>query len=134
MRLKRNDDAAAEGACGGQHRRDLRRMMAVVVDDEDAAGFAADVEAPLRAAELFQSRGHAIERKTELHADGHGGQRVQQVVPPRHVRASASRAWPASVADVEPGARLGAAPSRSTLIGPVTTSVAMTSAAAESRP
>ena len=39
-----------------EHRGDLGRMVAVVVDDQDAVRLAADFEAPLRAAELLQAR------------------------------------------------------------------------------
>ena len=84
MRLKCDHDAPPERARGGQDRRDLRRVMAVVVDHEDAVGLAADIEAPLRAAEILQSRGDAVEREAQLHADRHRRQRVQQVVPSGH--------------------------------------------------
>ena len=42
VRLERHDEPPAErGARGGEHGRDLGRVMAVVVDDQDAAGLAA---------------------------------------------------------------------------------------------
>ena len=64
-------------------------MVAVVVDDEDAVRLAAHLEAPLGAAELPQAGRDALERQPELEADGDRRQRVLQVVPARHVAASA---------------------------------------------
>ena len=52
MRLHHRDHPAVGGlARRPQHRRDLDRMMAVIVDDGDAVPFAGAGEAPLHAAE-----------------------------------------------------------------------------------
>ena len=94
MRLERDDQAAAERrARGGQHRGNLGRVMAVVVDDEHAAGLAVALEAPLGAVELPQRRGDARELDADALGDGHRRQRVLQVVPAR-ARASSSVAEP----------------------------------------
>ncbi len=84
MRLKHDDDPPVERARGGDDRGNLRRMVTVVVHDEDAVRLAADVEAALGAAEVLQSCGDAIERQAQFHPDGDGRQRVLQVVPSRH--------------------------------------------------
>ena len=55
MRLERDDQAAAEAlACRAQRGADLRRVMAVVVDHQDAALLAAHLEAAMDAAELLE--------------------------------------------------------------------------------
>ena len=65
VRLKGDDDAAGS-ACGGiEHGADFRRMVTVVVDDEDAARFAADLEPALGAAKLAQTVGDPLERQPE---------------------------------------------------------------------
>ena len=85
MRLEHDDQPPLEpGAGGGDDRRDLGRVVAVVVDDQDAAGLAEQLEAALGAAELGQRRGDGLEAQPELEADGDGGERVQQVVAARH--------------------------------------------------
>ena len=86
MRLERDDDPPVERARRVEHRRNLGRMMAVVVDDQNAARLAAHLEAPLGAAELGEPGRDPVERQAELQADGHRGQRVLQVVPARHVQ------------------------------------------------
>ena len=81
---------AVERARRREHRGDLGRMMAVVVDDQDPVRLATHLEPPLGAAELAQARRQALERHAELEADGDGGQRVQQVVASRHVQLQAT--------------------------------------------
>ena len=56
VRLEHDDDAAIEpGARRGDDGGDFRRVMAVVVDHHDAADFAAQLEPPLGATELFEA-------------------------------------------------------------------------------
>ena len=105
VRLKRDDDAAVQRARRGQHRRDLGRMMAVVVDDENAARLAADLEPALGAAELAQAGGDPLERHAELQPDRDGGERVQQVVPPRHVQRRAGPSVDQRLSPDRPSAR-----------------------------
>ena len=72
MRLKRHDDAAIQRARRREHRGDLGRMMAVVVDDQNAVRLAAHLEPPLGAAELAEPGGNLLERQAELEPDGDG--------------------------------------------------------------
>ena len=66
VRLKRDDQPAAERrARGGQHRGDLGRVMAVVVDHQHAARFAVALESALGAVEPGERVGDA----REVHAD-----------------------------------------------------------------
>ncbi len=138
MRLKGDHDAPPERARRRQHRRDLGRVMAVVVDHEDPVRLAADVEAPLRAAEVLEAGRDAIERQPQLHADRHRCQRVQQVVPSGHrerqrpERGHAVRRSPLAGAPAEPRARRFTV--AVTLIGAIVTSVAIRSAASASSP
>ena len=93
MRLKRDDEAAVErGARGREHRGDLGRVMAVVVDDQHAAGLAVPLEAALGALEVAQRAGDLLELEAEPLADRHGRQRVLQVVPAGHRQLQHDRA------------------------------------------
>ena len=133
VRLERDDDAAVERARRREHRRDLGRVMAVVVDDQNAVRLAAHLEAPLGAAELLQARGDPLERQAELQADRDGGQRVLQVVPAGHVQRQRAerRRGVGRIAAGADAPRDGRARRSS---GPSTTSVAVTSALAASSP
>ena len=85
MRLDDCDHPALGAlARSGQHRADLDRMMAVIVDDRHAAGLADLGEAPLDPAELGEA---LLDRRIgnaqlERHADR--GERVLDVVAARH--------------------------------------------------
>ena len=67
-----------------QHRRDLDRMVAVVVDDGDAVPFAGAREAPLHAAEARKRLADRVVGDLQLvrHRDRRGG--VERVVAARH--------------------------------------------------
>ena len=84
MRLKDDEQPAAGGTGGGDHRGDLGGVMAVVVDHHDAPAFTAHLESPLGAGEFREGGGNARERDLELDADRHGAERIEQVVPARH--------------------------------------------------
>ena len=62
MRLEERDDAARIlGAGGGDRRRDLGRVMRVVVDDAGAGGGRAErLEAAARALEVRERRGRVV--------------------------------------------------------------------------
>jgi hypothetical protein len=70
VRLERDDDApGVSGASSLEHRRDLRRVVPVVVHDPHARDFALQLEAALGAAELGQPRRERLEGRSELQAD-----------------------------------------------------------------
>ena len=102
----------APGLAGGaQHGGDLDRVVAVIVDDGDAAAFAGLGEPPLHAAE--PGEGAADRRVVHVHLDrdGDGRQRVLHVVLPEHRQAErphATRVRPAACGDddLERGAEL----------------------------
>ena len=88
VRLEHDDDAPVDaGAGGGDDGGDLGRVMTVVVYDHDAVFFPEALESPLGALELRQRGGDGREGDADLEADGHGRERVQQVVPARHLQA-----------------------------------------------
>ena len=85
MRLERDDHAPVVGALGRVERRlDLGRVMAVVVDQRDAARLADDREAARDAAEGGERLLGDVERHLELVGDGDGRQAVEHVVRARH--------------------------------------------------
>ena len=86
MRLEGDDDApiVEAGARAGERGADLGRVMAVVVDDHDAAGLAAHGEAAPDAAEAGERALIDGEVDAEEVGDGEHGQRVEHVVPPGH--------------------------------------------------
>ena len=85
VRLHHGDDLAlGRFARRLQHRRDLDRMMAVVVDDGDAVPFAGAGEAPLDAAESRQRLADAFVGDAEFVRDRDRRGGVERVVPPRH--------------------------------------------------
>ena len=86
VRLERDDDAPVQRTRRREHGRNLSWMMAVVVDNQDAVRFAAQLEPALGAAKLAQTGGDAVEWDLELQAHGHRRQRVEQVVPPLGLR------------------------------------------------
>ena len=92
VRLERHDQPPVQRARRGEHRGDLGRMVAVVVDDQDAVRLAAHFEPPLGAAEFRQARRDSIERQTEL-------QRRPPPPPARSARLCRSRARSARAAE-----------------------------------
>ena len=86
MRLEGDDEAALHRPRRGEHGGDLGRMVAVVVDDQDAVGLAANFEAPFGAAELAKAGGDLRERQAQLEPDRDGRQRVLQVVASGHLQ------------------------------------------------
>ena len=94
MRLERHNQSTIERAGGIHHRRQLRRVMAVVVDDQNAPCLAAYLESTLRADEVAESRRDGFEGQPQLETDRDGGQRVQQVVSAGHPeREGAQSGW-----------------------------------------
>ena len=86
MRLERHDDPPIERAGGVQNGCDLRWVMAVVVDNQDAVRFATNLEAPLGATEGAEPRRHLVEGQPELGPDRNRRERVLQVVPARYLK------------------------------------------------
>ena len=86
VRLERDDDAAIlePGARAGERGADLGGVVAVVVDDHDAARLAAYGEAPADAAEAGERALIDVEVDAEEIGDGEHGEGVEDVVPPRH--------------------------------------------------
>ncbi len=99
MRLERDHQARGPGrARGGHHRRDLRRVVTVVVHHGDAVDDADVLEATLGAAKVGQGLGDALERDLQLEADGHGGQGVQHRVPAGHLQGERTEGRRGSIA------------------------------------
>ncbi len=87
MRLEHDDDAPVDaGARRGEDGGDLGRVMTVVVHDHHAVFLPEPLESPLGALELRERSRNRVERNADLEADGHRRQRVQQVVPARHLQ------------------------------------------------
>ncbi len=85
MRLHHRDHLALGRLAGGlEHRRDLDRVVAVVVDHRDAVPLAGLGEAPLDAAETGERLADQIVGNAELARHRDRGGRVQRVVSPRH--------------------------------------------------
>src|SRR5205085_5580564 len=64
----------------------LRRVVAVVVNDDYARGLALKLEAPVDACKLRERARDRLERQLQLDADGDCGERVVYVVQARHVQ------------------------------------------------
>jgi hypothetical protein len=67
-------------AGGGEGGANFGGVMAVVVDDGDAAGRAAKLKSPVDAAEVIEARGDLIGGNFKLAGDGNGGGGVEDVV------------------------------------------------------
>ena len=74
------------GACRRQHRRNLGRVMPIVVDDHHAVFFAKPLESPFGTLELGQCRRDRFERDANLETHGHCSQRIEQVVAAWHLQ------------------------------------------------
>ena len=72
---------AASGSRGAKHRRDLGRVVPVVVEHLHARRCALALEPSLGALESREPRGDGLERHAELQRHRDGGKRVLQVVP-----------------------------------------------------
>ena len=67
-------------AGGGEGGANLSGVVAVIVDDGDAASLAAKLEAPVDSAETAEAFGNLIRVHAELMGDGDGGSGVEDVV------------------------------------------------------
>src|SRR5215470_8751916 len=89
VRLEHDHAAAREALAGGRQRRpDLRRVMAVVVDQQDAGHLALDLEASLDPGEGGERVGHVVDAgylKAEL---------AERVSPVKHLEARGQLAQP----------------------------------------
>ena len=72
--------AVAALAGGGKGGANLGGVMAVVVDDGDAAGGAAKLKAPVDAAEVTEALGNFVGGNFKLAGDGDGGGGVEHIV------------------------------------------------------
>ena len=72
--------AVAALAGGGQGGANLGGVVAVVVDDGDAAGLAAQLEAAVDAAKMVEALGDFVGGNFKLVGDGDGGGGVEHVV------------------------------------------------------
>ena len=85
VRLHHGDDLPVRRGAGGlQHRGDLDRMVAVIVEDRDAVPLARAGEAALHAAEARERLADRVGRDAELVRDRDGGGGVERVVRARH--------------------------------------------------
>src|SRR5579883_3455475 len=81
MRLKQNVHSTVTPlACGSQGGANLRRMMAIVVDNGHTFFAAANLEAPVDTAEFRQRRGDHLWIDAEFEPDSGRGRRVQHIV------------------------------------------------------
>src|ERR1035438_8925265 len=81
VRLEKDMDApGAAGARGCQRRQNFSWMMAVIVDDADAADFAFDLEAAAHACEFLKSLARDIGCDAEFERYRNRGSCVQDVV------------------------------------------------------
>lgn len=79
------DSPVAALAGGGEGGADFGGVMAVVVDDGDAADGAAMLEAAVDATETAEAFRYETGRNAEFDADGNGGGGVEQVVASGYV-------------------------------------------------
>ena len=85
MRLHDGDHAPADDRPRRlQHRGDLDRMVAVIIDDRDAVPFAGLGEAAADAAEVAQGGAHHLVAQAQLLGDGDRGQRILHIVVAEH--------------------------------------------------
>src|SRR5262249_11969733 len=86
VRLKRHEDAPSQTARCGQYRGNLRRMMTIVVDHQNAVRLAADFKPAFGAAEVRKPVCDLLERDPELEPDRGAGESIRQVVSSRHLQ------------------------------------------------
>ena len=87
VRLEDDMDAFVSALARGSERgANFRGMVAVVVDDGDAAGLTTLLEATVDAAETAEAFGDFFGRDFELVRDGYGGGGVEHVVAAGHVQ------------------------------------------------
>src|SRR5207249_3140152 len=88
------------GLGGGQGGADLRGVVAIVIDDHHAGGFAADLEATLDARESGQRLPDRDERDLEVEPDRDRGEGVRHVVTSWNLKGALAE-WRAVVDDFE---------------------------------
>ena len=86
VRLEQHEHAAAHAARRGQRGQDLGRMVPVVVHHADAVRLAAGLEPAPHAGEVREPLANVPEADLELEPHGDCRERVEHVVPPRHVQ------------------------------------------------
>src|SRR3990172_7267659 len=102
VRLEHRDHpAAGSGLCGGERGPDLRRVMAVIVDDGDPVDLALDLEAALHAAETPERGTDYLDVDVELPRHGDRGETVIDIVYPGDGKLEPAEV-PAAVRDPEP--------------------------------
>src|SRR3990170_932185 len=99
----RNHLAAGSGLCSGERGPDLRRVMAVIVDNRDPVDLALDLEAALHAAETPERRTDYLDVDIELSRHGDCGETVIDIVHPGDGKLEPAEV-PAVVRDLEPRA------------------------------
>ena len=78
-------------ARGGERRANLRRMVAVIVDDRDAALLPALLESPVDAVKLRKPLANDVGRNLQLQTNRDRGRRVQHVVRAGHAEMKFAR-------------------------------------------
>src|SRR6185436_4056784 len=84
VRLKQRQHSTSRGARRVQRRLDFGRMMAVVVDHQDAALLTLYLESAFCSSKLAERSGDLLELDVQIEAYGNCGQRVIHVVKARH--------------------------------------------------
>ena len=105
VRLHDGDDIArASLACSLEDRGDFNGVVAVVIDDGDAARLACLGKAALDTFEVQERAAQRLFVYVHLHADGDGGKRVLNIMLPQHrqaERAEAARALAVTIGDFD---------------------------------
>ena len=73
-----------------KRRRDLGRVMRIVVDHPNAAFLSLRLESPLRSMKMRESIRDAVKIEPRKTRDGDAGERVEDIVPPGNVEGDAS--------------------------------------------
>src|SRR2546423_13828116 len=81
---------------GGQSCSNLSWMVAVVIDDRDSTRYAAQLEAAVHSAEVFERFPNLRNRDVQTNADSNRSGRVQHVVQARHVKSEFPQIGPAA--------------------------------------
>ena len=84
MRLKQHEDAFESALTGRfQGGANLCGVVAVIINDSDAADFSLALKATLDPAEIREPGGNMFRRDAKLNADGNGGGGISQVMQAR---------------------------------------------------
>jgi hypothetical protein len=87
MRLEgQHNPRRARGARRGQHGRDFRGMVSIVIDDDHAVDLADPLEAAVGPPEPGQGLGNAGKWHIELEGHGHSGQGIEHRMAPGHLQ------------------------------------------------